>query len=513
MQTLNLVQTDSGKSQMFSVRRPCLESEMKETFEAVFKNTQTPKQLAALRDIDEDNEKTGFLKNILKSIRKSLEEWHHYLVQEGRADENTSLLTSFKIFLEQKESYCVFRELEEELTHDTEWREHTSLLHKLLPLVEEWANVTEDVKATIEEETRATFNEEEKQLYQLLVRWSQTLNEDATEAKAVLDFMELIQKNVPILNENTFIHQTVKALEEVGQLVTQAAENPTYLSSAKTTGPLLAALEQWVAMTKEMAEQTMQQQMNKVLSEEERKLIDHLVQRYKKKNTLAGKKMYEQEAKVTKTDVKKWLSQALEKYASPKPISKRPEAVLPITEENSTLSIQDFMPVSKKEQWLALASSSSRVEEISNQLVRKITTALQHSPFLKNSNHSQQLTISLQPAHLGDITIRMAQVNGEMTVQLLTASKATKELLESNITQLRYLFAPQQISIEREEQVAEEEFGFEEENSEQGDDEEEMQEKDSGKRQQETEEDNVQADFHTLLHSLEKKEVVYEHVY
>lgn len=496
---------------MFSMKRPLSESGMEETFETVLKNNQHSEQLGFLLDKHEDNEETGFLKNLLKSIRETLGEWHHYLVEEGLTDEHTSYLTPFKTFLDKQENHRMFNELEK-LTNDSEWSKHASFIQELLPLLKEWSKVTEDIKKATEGDSSTSLNNEERQLYQLLEVWEEALNEDSSETKAVLDLMGFIQVDVPILDEKIFNHQTAEALEVLRQVVTQAAENQMPASSSKQTGALLAALEQWVTMTQEMDEQIIQQQMNKVLSELERKLIDHLVQRYQKKSALAGKKMYEQEAKVTKADVKKWMSQALKKYASPKSESKWQGAVLAVSEEDSTLSMQHFMPVSKKEQWIALASFSSRVEEISNQLVRKITTALQHNPFLKNAKQPQALTISLQPAHLGDITMKMAQVNGEMTVQLLTASKAAKELLESNVTQLRHLFAPHQISIDREEQVSEEEHGFEEENPEQANDE-EKKKKESEKREQETEKDHTQADFHTLLHRLGEKEVVDEPLY
>src|SRR5699024_2411394 len=59
-----------------------------------------------------------------------------------------------------------------------------------------------------------------------------------------------------------------------------------------------------------------------------------------------------------------------------------------------------------------------------------------------------QLTLHLRPDHLGEMVVRFQEINGETVVRLIVASSAAKQLLESNISQLKNMFSPHQVSIE-----------------------------------------------------------------
>lgn len=494
------------------------EGERKETFEEIFENAQLTKLVVGTRvEVDENNEKSAELLKFLQEIQGVLEEWHELLVEEGIVEENVSLLTFFNIVLAKYEDNESVDDWVEELTNETMDNNYSLFLEEIVPLLEAWKIQTDDIdiNEVIKDVDETVFNEVERQIFQMLKEWKPLADEKLTTEKTIVDFMESVQKSIPKLDTKEIMQEATKILEILQRNLTKAEAHSETGSSAKTVTSLLAAIEQWAALTKEMDEQTMERSMHKVLSKEEQKMVANLMQRYNKKNALAGKKMYAQEAKVTKTDVKKWVSQALQKYeiADSSTTGERPNLRLPTAEVDSAISMNHFMPVSQKEQWLSLASYGNRVEEISNQLVQKLTTALQANSFWTNSNQQQQLTISLQPANLGDITIRMAQMNGEMTVQLIAASKATKELLESNIKQIRHLFAPHQISIERQEQISDEKYTFEEENEDQPSGEEQLNERENEEHPQDNAEDGVQTDFHTLLHNVGEREVVYDPVH
>lgn len=111
-----------------------------------------------------------------------------------------------------------------------------------------------------------------------------------------------------------------------------------------------------------------------------------------------------------------------------------------------------------------------------------------------------QLTITLNPVNLGNITVRLVEVDGEMTVKLLVTSNLTKNALETNIHQLKHVFSPHQISIEREEGISDEEFFADEEALE-----DEMYEEGN-----ETEEDEEisEIDFEELLQQVKEGEEV-----
>ena len=77
-------------------------------------------------------------------------------------------------------------------------------------------------------------------------------------------------------------------------------------------------------------------------------------------------------------------------------------------------------------------------------------------------NGTNHLTIQLKPNHLGDLTIRFMEQDGQMIVKMIVQSKGAKELLEANIHQLRHMFAPNQVIIER--QYQEQSFSLQQEN-------------------------------------------------
>nr|WP_280922993.1 flagellar hook-length control protein FliK [Virgibacillus litoralis] len=66
-------------------------------------------------------------------------------------------------------------------------------------------------------------------------------------------------------------------------------------------------------------------------------------------------------------------------------------------------------------------------------------------------NGTSQLNITLRPENLGDMMVKLTQINGEMTVKIMVTSHAAKEMLESNMHQLRNMFSPQQVVVEKQE--------------------------------------------------------------
>nr|WP_285853531.1 flagellar hook-length control protein FliK [Oceanobacillus luteolus] len=64
-----------------------------------------------------------------------------------------------------------------------------------------------------------------------------------------------------------------------------------------------------------------------------------------------------------------------------------------------------------------------------------------------------QLAIMLRPANLGEMMVRFTQVNGEIIVKIMVTTKVAKEMLEGNMQQLRHMFAPHQVVVERQDNV------------------------------------------------------------
>ncbi len=105
-------------------------------------------------------------------------------------------------------------------------------------------------------------------------------------------------------------------------------------------------------------------------------------------------------------------------------------------------------PISKLEQYTIYLQRQSGTENTGKQLMDQFEQIVKSSRFLQK-NGTMELTLKLRPAHLGDMVVKISQLNGEMAVKITVASSTVKELLESNMNQLRNMFSPNQVIIEK----------------------------------------------------------------
>ncbi|MFS0751843.1 flagellar hook-length control protein FliK [Oceanobacillus sp. 1P07AA] len=136
--------------------------------------------------------------------------------------------------------------------------------------------------------------------------------------------------------------------------------------------------------------------------------------------------------KITSTDVSQWLSKLID---LDKPVT--------------YTSMNQSVPISKLEQFYIHLNSNSVNQTQEQQMIDKFKQIIQSNKLQNFWNGSSGLSIKLSPDQLGDMTIRMAQINGEMTVKILVSSMAAKEMLDSNLHQLRNIFSPHQVIIEK----------------------------------------------------------------
>ncbi|MDV2580603.1 flagellar hook-length control protein FliK [Alkalibacillus haloalkaliphilus] len=108
--------------------------------------------------------------------------------------------------------------------------------------------------------------------------------------------------------------------------------------------------------------------------------------------------------------------------------------------------------MSKLEQFTVHVSraNSSQSSQMSNQqqIIEQLQKIIQSTQFGR-ANGTNNLTIQLKPANLGQMTLQFTQIDGQMAVKISVMSTAAKEMLESNLNQLRHLFHPNQVVIER----------------------------------------------------------------
>ncbi|WP_088105095.1 flagellar hook-length control protein FliK [Halalkalibacter urbisdiaboli] len=83
------------------------------------------------------------------------------------------------------------------------------------------------------------------------------------------------------------------------------------------------------------------------------------------------------------------------------------------------------------------------------QFIKQFQQLLQRSIFTQQQDGTKTLSIKLYPAHLGRLDIQLTQLNGAIVAKILTGTSTTKELVESQLTQLRHAFAQQQLNVDR----------------------------------------------------------------
>jgi flagellar hook-length control protein FliK len=84
-----------------------------------------------------------------------------------------------------------------------------------------------------------------------------------------------------------------------------------------------------------------------------------------------------------------------------------------------------------------------------NRLVQEFQSIIQSGKFQVSKNGGVQLQIKLFPEHLGKLDITLIEKNGEMVAKIIATTQASKELIESQLHQLKQAFNTQNINVEK----------------------------------------------------------------
>lgn len=87
--------------------------------------------------------------------------------------------------------------------------------------------------------------------------------------------------------------------------------------------------------------------------------------------------------------------------------------------------------------------------QVRRDFTSQLLQAFKTSRFSQTTNGSNRLVIKLNPEHLGTLTVRLIQKNGEMVARIIASSDSAKELLEHSIHQLRQALPSMQVEIDR----------------------------------------------------------------
>ncbi|GAB4072515.1 hypothetical protein GCM10028778_03440 [Barrientosiimonas marina] len=289
------------------------------------------------------------------------------------------------------------------------------------------------------------------------------------------------------------VHMTMPKLSQIGsdgqtvqqqfKLLFAAADKQLnqindQASLSKAAPELLQLLKKWSALAKKT-----HQQPGNVLEtisghdDKNQKIWKDLVQSFQKRQQFTMKQQYHTNAKVTNRDVAKWLQNAIQTQDKPAP---KQAAVM-----------SSSLPMSKVEQYVIHLNQTQNSQPAGQQLMDQVQKVMKTSSFLKTSNGASQLNISLRPDNLGDMQVKLTQLNGEMTVKIVVSTAAAKDMLETNMHQLKNMFSPQQVMIEKQDSTAQEaQSNLQDEHGQPMDSDEQEESEHSGQKEDEEDDDD-----------------------
>lgn len=97
---------------------------------------------------------------------------------------------------------------------------------------------------------------------------------------------------------------------------------------------------------------------------------------------------------------------------------------------------------------LSATEAENRNNARNEALVREMQNVFKRSNFGQTGG-TNRLLIKLYPEHLGQVRIELLQVNGIMTARILASTAQGKEMLDSQLNQLRNAFLQQNLQVER----------------------------------------------------------------
>lgn len=163
---------------------------------------------------------------------------------------------------------------------------------------------------------------------------------------------------------------------------------------------------------------------------------------FQNKFALAQKTSYQSDTTVTSKDVLKWVEGAIEQIKGQGEQEGNTFGQL-FSQQRTDTAIEQLQ--------IQLANQVQTPEQMGEELISKFEKAISQSTFLQGKDGSQQLLLKLAPDSLGTILVELTEIDGEMLVKLTASSQMAKEALEANIKELRHMFAPQNVVIEKQE--------------------------------------------------------------
>lgn len=336
---------------------------------------------------------------------------------------------------------------------------------------------------TIVQELKAQLSTNE--LSALIGQTESNLDLDESRIKETVP-SEVTNKTILLENErmNLAISQLINKIQQLMTTVMNK-QNEEKSIGREDVKQLLHLLREWRELTQQTEKSEVNETLARHLTDAQFDIWHNVAKIFEQRMFFNENQMYQRDAAITQNDVLKWLQHALNRYQT-------------IGDKTTVQTNRGLAPVTPIEQYVVHVQQSDRV---SSELIEKFQQVIRESRFLKGANE-RQLTIMLRPEHLGNMQVRLVQVNGEIQVKIFVTTQLAKEMLESNLHQLKSMFAPHQVSIERDETVPDEEFYHDELEEEK----EEHDEKEESLHDEKNREESVQElDFQAIMEQLEEE--------
>ncbi|MFZ4454156.1 flagellar hook-length control protein FliK [Salibacterium aidingense] len=171
----------------------------------------------------------------------------------------------------------------------------------------------------------------------------------------------------------------------------------------------------------------------------------------------------------------------------------------------ASLTAQDSTGVMAKAQQAVIFLGEGKTEHArAQEFMKQFQELLGKSNLQSFKNGTQQLTVKLVPENLGRLDVKIVQQNGQLTAQLMTSTNTAREMVESQIHQLRTAFHQQNIQVDRIDVAQQQASTLQEDHQEQGD----QQENENGNRTEEDIAEENEESFADMLEELTFNEQV-----
>ncbi len=121
----------------------------------------------------------------------------------------------------------------------------------------------------------------------------------------------------------------------------------------------------------------------------------------------------------------------------------------PVQVNQAALPNIQGLPLSQLHQFVLHVGEGRAEQRNEDQFLRQFQNILDKSTLIQSPNGMNKLTIKLFPQHLGRLDVTLIQQNGMIVAQLLTTTKAAKQLVEAQIHHLKQAFVNQNIQVEK----------------------------------------------------------------